>query len=584
MSERILPSLPGTPSGVPTNKSQTDTALTTTSQTDVSEPSFKNQAAPDSPLSATPDAAGSATAAMPHTAPVMRNASVQGESDATPTITAAPATTALSIAALTEAASAGDADAQFELGKRFYQGIDVPQNYAEALSLYTRAAEQGHIKAQNNLGIHYLKSEGVENNEALAFHWFFKAAQQGSDRSQYNLGAMYEYGVGVEQDDVLAFNWYQKAAAQAFPMAQYQVGMMYKIGQGVQQDHAMAHLCFSQAAHQGFAEAQYELAQDYEYGFSPGSVKKDHAQAFSWYQKAADQGYPKAQSKLGDMYEWGVATPRDYAKAASWYRKAADQGDLWGQSALAQMYKKGLGVTQNLTTAVSWFSKAAEQGDKYSQDQLSKAYKDGTGVTKDLKLAAYWQLKSNLKEEGDSVEGARLDISLSGGLIEFIIQHLKESREFQAVTEFNFASNKFSDDEFAGFNKLIRANLPIQSLKISSYERISDSNARLLLEALEFNTNLTNFKMDSFYIGNHFEQEIAALLERNVGIAELRQYVNKHPLVETAGFPLDLVTILIDKMIVSSLKGGQTKEATKVAIDAFMLSASIKPLQDDAKI
>ena len=605
MSGRLLPTPPVTPpvtprvsppESVPDLRSQTDTALATTTHTDASEPRLIKQEAPESPLAAMHDAAGSGSVDMPHTAPETRGLSDADHSDAVPITTAAsntaalpitttaPTFSAMPISELKAAALIGDADAQFRLGNRFYLGRDVPQNYAEALTWYEKAAKQGHIKAQENLAYMYSDGEGVEKNDALALNWFQSAANQSSASAKYNLGVMYENGEGVRSNYAQAFNWYQKSATQAYPEAEYQLAVMYQNGLGVQEDQAMSHIYFSRAANQGVAAAQYELGLSYQYGRRLAGVNQDKDLAFNWFQKAADLGYAKAQTQLGYLYQSGEAKHRDYSLAASWYRMAADQGDLGGQAALADMYAKGLGVTQNDTTAMSWFIKAAEQGDKHSQGRLSDAYKAGVGMAKDLKLAVYWQLKCSLNDEGNELDASRLDYSSTGGMIEFIIQHLKDTPDFQNVTALKFPKNKFTDDDIAGISKLIRANLSLQFVKISSFESIGNINSRLLIEALKFNTQLTEFRLDSFVFSNDFEKEFAALLECNANIAELRLYVKEHPLIQTAGFPLELVSLLVDEMIVSSLRGGQTKEVTKETIDAVLLSASIKPLQEETKI
>ena len=53
---------------------------------------------------------------------------------------------------LTRAAEDGDANAQAELGFRFYEGNGVPKDYHAAVKWYTKAAEQGDPRGQNNLG------------------------------------------------------------------------------------------------------------------------------------------------------------------------------------------------------------------------------------------------------------------------------------------------------------------------------------------------------------------------------------------------------------------------------------------------
>jgi hypothetical protein len=78
--------------------------------------------------------------------------------------------------------------------------------------------------------------------------------------------------------------------------------------------------------------------------------------------------------------------------------------------------------------------------------------------------------------------------------------------------------------------------------------------------------------------------QIEVLLTQNRDIAELRQYVEDLKIRMTHGFPLDIVKIMVDKMIVADLKSGQTKESTKNAIDELLIIADIKELGEDTKI
>ncbi len=45
-------------------------------------------------------------------------------------------------------AAAGDARAQFALANHYYGGLDVPQDYSEALIWYSKSANQGFAPAQ----------------------------------------------------------------------------------------------------------------------------------------------------------------------------------------------------------------------------------------------------------------------------------------------------------------------------------------------------------------------------------------------------------------------------------------------------
>ncbi len=82
------------------------------------------------------------------------------------------------MAALTQAAEAGDVEAQFELGSRYAVGKDVAEDATEAAKWYEKAAEGGHGMAQYVLGVCYEHGVGVEENAEVAKGWFEKAAAQ----------------------------------------------------------------------------------------------------------------------------------------------------------------------------------------------------------------------------------------------------------------------------------------------------------------------------------------------------------------------------------------------------------------------
>lgn len=110
-----------------------------------------------------------------------------------------------------QAAEAGDADAQFEMGVLHHYGRGVPQDFFKAVSLYREAGEQGHLGAQSNLGILYASGLGIPRDYGQALHWFTKAANQGDALAQNNLSRLYSFGEGVSQDYVTAYMWLELA-------------------------------------------------------------------------------------------------------------------------------------------------------------------------------------------------------------------------------------------------------------------------------------------------------------------------------------------------------------------------------------
>ncbi len=97
--------------------------------------------------------------------------------------------------------------------------------------LQTRA-KLGEIRAQVQLGKRYFRGEGVPQNYTEAYRWFASAAERGDAEAQYRLGQMYARGNGVLPDDAEAVKWYFLSAEQGYPEAQYDLGEMSMNGRG----------------------------------------------------------------------------------------------------------------------------------------------------------------------------------------------------------------------------------------------------------------------------------------------------------------------------------------------------------------
>ncbi len=109
--------------------------------------------------------------------------------------------------AILDKAEAGDADAQFVVGKVLCNAKD----YKNAKQLFEMSAAQGHAGSQFQLGFMYSYGLGVRQDYAVARQWFEKSAAQGLASAQLNLGVLFEEGLGVRQSQRTAKEWYGKA-------------------------------------------------------------------------------------------------------------------------------------------------------------------------------------------------------------------------------------------------------------------------------------------------------------------------------------------------------------------------------------
>ncbi len=82
-------------------------------------------------------------------------------------------------------ADGGNADAQYNIGQMYRNGLGVIQGYTEAAIWYRLAANQGLVLAQHNLGMMYVNGEGVIQNVVIAHMWFNIASANGYDVAAY---------------------------------------------------------------------------------------------------------------------------------------------------------------------------------------------------------------------------------------------------------------------------------------------------------------------------------------------------------------------------------------------------------------
>jgi anti-anti-sigma regulatory factor len=196
------------------------------------------------------------------------------------------------------AAEAGDASAQFALGKCYEEGRGVEQDFHQAHVWYERAGELGHAAAQHMLGTCYAYGMDIGQDYAKAISWFQKAAEQGHPNSQYMLGVSYSHGLAGMQDHALAVQWYQRAAEAGDLEAQVNLAEAYLEGRGIAADAERALHWLRSAAERGHADAQANLAWFYANG---QVVDRDTEQAIRWYRLASDQGHQSAQRALEEL-------------------------------------------------------------------------------------------------------------------------------------------------------------------------------------------------------------------------------------------------------------------------------------------
>ncbi len=102
------------------------------------------------------------------------------------------------LAACQQAASNGDAQAQFLLANLYYEGKVIPKDLALAINWFQRASLQGHAQAQYQIAFMLWYGEGVSRNPTEAYVMIKMSAVNGFDEAM-NAAELFAEGLTEDQ-------------------------------------------------------------------------------------------------------------------------------------------------------------------------------------------------------------------------------------------------------------------------------------------------------------------------------------------------------------------------------------------------
>jgi len=203
--------------------------------------------------------------------------------------------------------------------KRALQKRDeqAPDQEPEAVVACRRAAEQGEAGAQACLGDMYYNGEDVPQDYAVAAEWYRRAAEQGQAAAQFQLGNMQRVGLGVLQSQAEADRWLKRAAEQGDAAAQALLEKLSTSDSAGSQEFNEAVRHLRAAAEQGQAGAQLLLGAMHETG---NGVTRDPVAALAWVERALARLAPGPLRDAGLRQQLrlaGLLTAEDQARARS---------------------------------------------------------------------------------------------------------------------------------------------------------------------------------------------------------------------------------------------------------------------------
>lgn len=229
-----------------------------------------------------------------------------------------------------------------------------------ALQSFSDRARLGRADAQYNLGLIYEEGMGVAADLNRALYWYGLAADQGYVRAQYKLGYLFYFGPEALFSRELALQWFHRAADQNDPNAIYRLGLIHAAA-GEHQNMPLALSYLNDAARAGHNGAQHQLGQR----LAEDGLHQDRLKAHIWLSIATQRGNKDALAQLAQLTRQLTPESLQLAEAAA----RAIYNSIYHSAPLHQyaFNNRDLDISLALLTTTHWLS---EQGIVFPADQL----------------------------------------------------------------------------------------------------------------------------------------------------------------------------------------------------------------------
>ena len=236
------------------------------------------------------------------------------------------------------------------LGRAYFDGNGVEQNYAESAKFFQKAVDEFDLHSYDYYDSDHprwlISRCPVVGRETRLFELVFEYIYD----AWYHLGVMYWHGLGVAQKYEKAVEFFRQATEER------------NLGIHWDGDNHYWDVHYPVEAYSMLGNAYY----------SGHGVKQNYDEAVSLYRRGADEGSAEGMKGLGDACRSGNGTERNLDEALNWYIQAAGKDNAEAMNNLADMYSRGEGCTQDLGEAMKWCVKAAQLGNADAKSKLAQ--------------------------------------------------------------------------------------------------------------------------------------------------------------------------------------------------------------------
>ena len=168
----------------------------------------------------------------------------------------------------------------YDMSVNYYKGTGgVKKDIKKGRKFRMRAAKAGYAQAEYDIGLRYYNGRIEKRDYSKALEWFQKAADQGYADAIYRIAYMYEWGKGVQENKQKALDMYLSIAEKGHKNAIKSLASLYR-SYFIQPEKELE--WWKRGAEFGHGIFMYELAKYYE-------KEKDYVKSEEWYTKALEK-------------------------------------------------------------------------------------------------------------------------------------------------------------------------------------------------------------------------------------------------------------------------------------------------------
>lgn len=238
-------------------------------------------------------------------------------------------------------------------------------------------ASSGNSSAEFSVGARYLQGINIAKDLEKGIYWLKKASEGENSDACYYLGKYIEKNPAPGFDSQALIT---KAADLGHPLAQNDLARKYLDGT-LPKNPEMALKLYMDAGNNGYWIATRHAAEMF---YNGTEIPRDMCKAFELYCKASDAGDPESCLMVAKMYETGVGTEKNIDEAVRLYALLAINYTKPGKNfcneaayRLGSIFENGLGVQIDMEDALYWYSRAADKGHMESKKAVKRLERRG---------------------------------------------------------------------------------------------------------------------------------------------------------------------------------------------------------------